>query len=183
MTEAYDPTKDPTADGYTFVGVAVDPAIDKTLAPSKGEWKATSQSALTGANAAPDATPAHSGNFWRWFTRCAAVVLLGVCWLMYSRHQAHKAEIAAIENPISEPAEINTSLKSTGMGYGKSNIQNKASKSATENIAAKTLSTPDSGGFYGLKPSSKKPSIDDRFTSQFDKDLSQFESTMKKELP
>lgn len=39
MTDTYDPLKDPTADGYTFVGVAVDPAIENALTPEKEDWK------------------------------------------------------------------------------------------------------------------------------------------------
>jgi hypothetical protein len=39
MTEPYDPLKDPASDGYKFVGMAVDPAIENALAPEKVDWK------------------------------------------------------------------------------------------------------------------------------------------------
>lgn len=190
MNQVYEPLKDPTSDGFKFVGVAVDPAIEQALAPSKEDWKATSQSALSGANAAPDATPAQAGSFWRWFKAGAVVLFFVIGWLAYSQYQTHKANVAQIQSPPSGLPEIGASPKNKGLGYGKSHTPNKADKSATDNIADKAINTPASDGFYGLKShekapekQAKKPKIKDDFTADFDRDLSKFETDLKKEFP
>ena len=177
MTDTYDPLKDPAADGYKFVGVAVDPNIEKALAPSKDDWKATSQSALSGANAAPDATPAQSGSFWRWFKWGAVALAFAIGWLAYSQYQSHKAEVAKIQSPPSGSPEIGASPSAKAAPNVK--------KSATDNIAAKAINTQASDGFYGLKAPefkqeklAKKPKIPDDFTVEFDKQVLNFESKL-----
>lgn len=147
MIEPYDPLKDPTSDGFKFVGVAVDPTIEKALAPTKEEWKAASQSALGGANAAPDATPAQSNSFWRWFKWGAVALFLGICWLAYSQYQAHKAEVTQIQNAPSVTPEIVASPSVKAATKGK--------KSATEKIAAQTANAPAMPSFEAEKQPEK----------------------------
>jgi hypothetical protein len=175
LAAAYDPLKDPTSDGFVDL--------------PKQAWKAGA-SGLDAANAAPDATHAQSGGFWRWFKWGAVALFFAIGWLAYSQYQAHKAEVAQIQNAPSGSPEIGASPKNTGLGYVISHIPNKADKSATDNIANKATNTPASDDFYGLKPHEKppgktvkKPRIKDDFNAEFDKEQARFEANLKKEFP
>ena len=166
MTETYNPLKDPTADGFTFVGVAVDPAIEQALAPSKEDWK--------------EPLWAKFKNWVIGFSKAVCVVALGVAVgygiLAFGKdYLAHQKTIEAIQNPPSGSPEIGASPSVKAVP--------KRQKSATENIATKAINTPAKPSFEGVKTPAKKPVIDDSFTSQFDQDLSKFEAIIKKEFP
>jgi hypothetical protein len=168
LAAAYDPLKDPTSDGFVDL--------------SKQAWKAGA-SGLDAANAAPDATHAQSGGFWRWFKWGAVALFFAIGWLAYSQYQAHKAEVAQIQNAPSGSPEIGASPNAKKQPA-------KPDKSAPKNGANGAANTKASDRFYGLKPHEippekevKKPRIKDDFNAEFGKEQARFETNLKKEFP
>jgi hypothetical protein len=113
MNQVYEPLKDPATDGYTFVGVAVDPAIEQALAPN---WKeplwAKFKSYAIGFGAAV----------------FLIALLLSVLYLWKKTDASPQTEpVTMTIEPIPQVAD-------------KSTVQKRV-KAATENVAAKAINT------------------------------------------
>lgn len=156
MTSTYDPIKDSSADGYTFVGAAVDLTDEKPL--SKEDWK---------------------DPLWvkfKWF--CAgfgkAVLVIAVFLALvvgYLGYRKHTAEVGAIQNPPSGSPEIAATP-------GKTPTSKTAAKAATKTVAIPPISITTVPISAASKSDIKRSITDDGFTAEFDKNLANFESQL-----
>ena len=168
MNQVYEPLKDPAADGYTFVGAAVDLTAENEL--SKPDWK--------------EPLWAKFKAFCWGFSKAALIVVLVLAGVvLYQSYKNHAKTVEVIQNPPSGSPEIGASPKNKGLGYGKSHTSNKADKSATENIATDAINTPSATIIEAVKPSAKKPVSKESLPTEFDKQLAEFETRIKKEFP
>lgn len=164
MTETYNPLKDPLADGYTFVGATVDLTAEEL---SKPDWKeplwVKFKAFCSGFGKAV---------FW--------VAVLIACVGLYLGYKNHTSEVSTIQNPPSGSPEMGKSLvKENAKNLNKPN----AKKSAPKNEANVALNTPAMPSFEAGKVPVKKTKVKDDFTAEFDRDLSKFETNLKKDFP
>lgn len=123
MTAAYDPHKDPAADGFVDL--------------SKQAWKAGA-SGLDAANAAPLAPDAARSRVKKWFWQAILLALFIVGWLIYSKYQAHRATVAEITKPAVVAPAAETPAKP---GIFKPKAKPKPPETTIKNVATEAINT------------------------------------------
>lgn len=152
MNTTYDPLKDPAADGF----------VDLSQSPTKVEWKATSQSALNEANAAPDASASERKGM-SMMLKCSIFLALAfaVFWAgkvhFTKKYEDHEARVSSIKTQPSGSPEIGASPTGKRVTPPKpvAKPSVKAPESATQNIATQAINTPAMPSFEAEKQHGK----------------------------
>lgn len=153
MTAAYDPNKDPAADGFVDL--------------SKQAWKAGA-SGLDAANAAPLAPDAARSRLKKWFWCIGLVLALIVAVALYGKYQAHKAVVAEITKPAVVAPAAETPAK---FGIFKPKAKPKPPETTIKNVATEAINTPAIPTFEPTKEAASEPAVTD-----FDKRVLNFET-------
>ena len=157
MTAAYDPHKDPAADGYVDL--------------SKQAWKAGA-SGLDAANAAPLAPDAARSRVkkWLWCIGLVSAFILAVA--LYGKYQAHKAVVAEITKPaVVAPAAETLAKPGIFKPKAKPRAKPKPPETTIKNVATEAINTPAMPSFEAKKEAAPEPAITD-----FDKRVLNFET-------
>lgn len=138
----------------------IDPAIEQALAPSRKSWKDN----------------IYQSKAFAFLTSSA------LAWTLLLLCLAGSYVLLKMPSLAPDDAPSTMTIEPIPQVTAKAPAQKRV-KVATENVATKTINTPAIPSFETKKQPVKKPQIDDGFTTEFDRDLSKFESTMKKEFP
>ena len=171
---------------------------DATLDPQKQAWKNGAAgldanvplSTLEEANAAPDASESERKGMGMMMKLALGltlsfVVVMAISVHFVKKYDAHEARISSIKDqPSGLPAVDHIiPLEQSKPAKPSAKPSVKVPKIATDNIATQAIDMPAIPSFEAIKALARKPRIKDDFTTEFDRDLSKFETDLKKEYP